>query len=245
MWFSWQKINGVNDWEEDRTIGLAPGRTDVVAVKVATHKDFSAEIQMRLSYHPAGESQVLAEKRTIRVTAPDGQGQYRIDWTSAFTAGQRDVRLDRTPIPVEKDGKPWGGYAGLSVRLAKNLTDWQVLDSHGREAMQIHGRSSRWVDFSGSLPSGKEAGVAILDHPRNLRHPSPWYISMNTKVPFGYFSPAPLFNQPHTLPAGRSLTLRYRVVIHPGRADAKSMDLQWKSFSVASGEPGKSPAVSP
>jgi hypothetical protein len=50
-------------------------------------------------------------------------------------------------------------------------------------------------------------------------------------VPFGYFSPALLFNGPYTLPAGKSLTLRYRVLIHPSRADKNLLDAEWRSFS--------------
>jgi hypothetical protein len=35
-----------------------------------------------------------------------------------------------------------------------------------------------------------------------------------------YFSPALLCYGPHTLKAGTAMTLRYRVVVHPGRWDA-------------------------
>jgi hypothetical protein len=56
---------------------------------------------------------------------------------------------------------------------------------------------------------------------------------MDPKVPFGYFSPALLFNEPYTLPAGRNLSLRYRVLIHPGRIGKDLLEGEWKSFSRA------------
>jgi len=233
LWFSWKYINGLNYWEEDRQTGLSEGRTEIRHVEVKPGDDYSAYIALELSYRPPGAPAVLMEDRRISVSAPDDQGAYRINWSSSFTAGDADVLLDRTPIPGEKDGQSWGGYAGLSVRLAKNITDWQLIDSEGRKGLTAHGQKARWMDFSGQTAEGRAVGMAILDHPDNLRHPSPGFVIMDPKVPFGYFSPALLFNQPYTLPAGKSLTLRYRVLIHPGRADKNLLEREWKSFSKA------------
>src|SRR5690606_37803030 len=53
------------------------------------------------------------------VVSPVGRnGNYLITWTSHFTAGPEGALLDRTPLPDEPDGKLWGGYAGLSLRMA-------------------------------------------------------------------------------------------------------------------------------
>ncbi len=231
LWFSWKYINGLNYWEEDRETALSEGRTETRHVEVKLGDDYSADIAMELSYHPPGAPAVLMEDRRIDVSAPDDQGAYRINWSSSFTAGAADVLLDRTPIPGEKDGQSWGGYAGLSVRLAKNISGWQVADSEGRKGLEAHGQKACWMDFSGQTAEGRAAGIAIFDHPDNLRHPSPGFVIMDPKVPFGYFSPALLFNEPYTLLAGKSLTLRYRVLIHPGRADKNLLEGEWKSFS--------------
>ena len=230
LWFSWKHINGLNYWEEDRNTGLSQGRGELTDIKATPHDDHSAKIAMTLAYHPPDKPPVLTEERLINVSAPDEQGRYRIDWLSTFTAGDEDVLLDRTPIPGEKDGKGWGGYAGLSVRIAKDISNWQVIDSEGRKQTQAHGKKARWMDFAGRTPDGKEAGIAIFDHPGNLRHPSPWYVSMDTRTPFGYFSPAILFDKPYTLPAAKSLTLRYRILIHPGSTDKNLLEAEWKTF---------------
>jgi len=232
LWFSWKYINGLNYWEEDRETGLSEGQTKLVDIKLAPHDDYSAQIEMSLSYHPSDKPVVLTEKRLISISSPDDKGGYRIDWQGVFTAGGKDVLLDRTPIPGEKDGKSWGGYAGLSVRIAKDIHDWQVLDSEGRKGIEAHGKKARWLDFSGQTPNGKTAGIAMFDHPDNLRHPSPWFVIMNPKVPFGYFSPAVLFNKPYTLPAGQRLTLQYRILVHPGQVDKEQLQAEWKKFSA-------------
>ena len=223
LWFSWKYINGLNYWEENPKTGLSQGRTEIVEIKATPHDDHSAQIEMTLSYHPSEELAVLTEKRLLIVSDPNRDGKYLIDWRSTFTAGEKNVLLDRTPIPGEKNGQSWGGYAGLSIRMAETTRQWQFIDSEGRKGEQMHGKKARWVDFS-----GRSAGVAIFDHPDNLRHPSPWYIARGMP----YFSPAPLFNKPYTLPAGKSLTLQYRIWIHPGRADPdlSGLEGEWKSF---------------
>jgi len=227
LWFSWKFINGLNYWEEDPKTGLSEGRMEIVSINVIPHDDYSARIAMMLSYHRPGEPAVLTEKRLIAVSAPDKNGQYHIDWHSTFTAGEKDVVLDRTPLPGEEGGKGFGGYAGLSVRMAKATRGWEFVDSEGRKDKEAHGKKARWVDFSGEIGEGKAAGVTIFDHPENLRHPSPWYVAKGMP----YFSPAVLFNKSYTLAAGKSLTLRYRILIHPGRADKDILKSEWNAFS--------------
>jgi hypothetical protein len=235
LWFSWKYINGLNYWEEDPKTGLSQGLTEIKSVKVTTGRDYSAQIAMRLSYHPPEGPVVLTEDRRIDVSAPDEDGRYRIDWLSRFTAGAADDLLDRTPITGEKDGQSWGGYAGLSVRIAKDVTDWYLIDSEGRKDLQAHGQKSRWMNFGGRAAGSKDFSIAIFDHPDNPRYPSPGFVIMDPKVPFGYFSPALLFNKPYTLPAGKSFSLKYRVLICPGRADKNMLDVEWKSFSSTTG----------
>ena len=231
LWFSFKFINGLNYWEEDRKTGISEGRTEIKNVQVTPHSDYSVQIAMQLSYHPPGQPAVLTESCRIHISKPDSNGRYRIDWMSQFTAGTADVLLDRTPITGEKDGQSWGGYAGLSVRVAKNVTNWHLADSEGRKDLQAHGKKARWMNFGGRAAGSKDFSIAVFDHPDNLRHPSPGFVIMDPKVPFGYFSPALLFNKPYTLPAGKSFSLKYRVLIHPGRVEKNLLEAEWKSFS--------------
>jgi hypothetical protein len=174
----------------------------------------------------------MTEKRTILISPPDAKGFYHLDWTLTFQAGAKDVVLDRTPLPGEKDGQPYGGYAGLSVRFAKDFTDWQAVSSEGKVEPQegrYRGKAAA-MDFSGMLEGGP-AGIAILDHPGNLNTPTPWYVIMDPGPQFAYFSPAVLCYGPHTLRGGKNMTLRYRVIVHPGRYDAATLKTEYARFT--------------
>ena len=226
LWFSWKYINGLNYWDPD----LPPGQTEVIDVKTKLGTDCSAQIEMSVSYHPPQKTPVLTEKRSLAVSAPDESGCYYIDWLSVFTAGENDVLLDRTPIPGEQNGKSYGGYAGLSLRMAENTRDWQFLGSEGPLEPEGRGSKARWVDFTGKVAEGRLAGLAILDHPDNPRHPSSWWLSASMP----YFSPAVLFHKPYTLPAGQTLALQYRIFVHAGHAGKDVLESEWKEF-VTSG----------
>jgi len=231
LWFSWKYINGLNYWEEDRKTSLPEGRTEINSIEVTPHDDYSAQIAMQLSYQPPGQPAVLTESCRINISQPDDDGRYYIDWSSRFTASDADVLLDRTPILGEQGGQSWGGYAGLSVRIAKDTSDWHLIDSEGRKDLEGHGKKARWMDFSGRAAGSKDFSIAIFDHPDNLRHPSPGFVIMDPKVPFGYFSPALLFDKPYTLPGRQSFSLKYRVLIQSSRAEKNLLDAEWKSFA--------------
>ena len=216
LWFSWKYINGRNYWETNLE-GRSEGLTRLVTFTPEMRTDGSARLEMNLAYQEAPDTlAVLREQRTVDISAPGEDGSFRMDWTMTFTAGKTPVHLDRTALPTEPDGKPWGGYAGLTWRFAKELEDWRVVNSNGLRDMTGHGKPSPAADFSGRI--GKhEQGVAILDHPQNLRAPTPWYIAMEKETPFACLIASPLFQQSYQLPSGESFTLKYRVVIHPRR----------------------------
>ncbi len=227
IWFSWKSINGLIYWEEDPKTGKSPGETELIDVKATPGRDFSARFELSLSYHPPGQPTVLAEKRIVEVSKPTADGAYYIDWLSTFTAGHADAVLDRTPIAGEPNGVSWGGYAGLSLRLAPELRSWQFSDGEG--LVKETSKQARWIAFSGPVKDGKSAAIVVLDHPHSFRHPTPWYLIQGMP----YFSPAVLYRSPYTLPAAQSLTLKYRILLQPGVTDRDAIEKQWQAFASA------------
>ncbi len=231
LWFAWKFVNKVNYWELDEKTGTSPGVTSWPSPR-AVPRGGAARIELHLTYRPAGDETdtVMVEKRVMETSVPEAAGVYHVDWTSTFTAMEQDVVLDRTPIPGEPGGKDWGGYAGLSVRLAKDLQEPRAVSSDG--PLELKGDKYRGkhtaMDYAGVI-GGKPAGIAILDHPENLNHPTPWYVIVGK--PMMYFSPAVLCYKPHTLKAGESMTLRYRILVHPGRWDAARLKTEFQRFA--------------
>lgn len=232
LWLSWKYINDVNYWEENRKTGQADGLTELLDVSVKTGSDFSARIEMTLSYHPPEKPELMSEKRLIVISPPDRSGRYTVDWSSTFKAAGGDVELSRTPIPGEEGGRGHGGYAGVSIRMAEATRGWSFADSEGRTGKDIHGKNAQWVNAVGKTPSGANAGVAMFDHPANMRHSSPWYLAEGMP----YYSPALLFDEPFTLKHGESFSLKYRVLVHPGWTDKEKLNAEWEAFTTGTRE---------
>ena len=203
LWWSWKFINGLNYWEEDRKTHQSQAATELVTANLKPNEDGSADLDFAIRYKPWTAPPVLDEKRTIHVSTPEN-GSYEIQWTSEFTA-LVSATLGRTPIPGEPNGVPFGGYAGLSLRLNPATRAWNF-SGDTSEKNELHGRKAGWVRFSAG-PGGP--AVTIFGDPRNPRSPSPWYV--NRHMP--YVSPAVLFNEPLSLSRGEKLVLRYRILI--------------------------------
>lgn len=234
LWFCWKFINGVNYWEHSGQTGKPEGRTEWSDVRVETRDDHSARISMALAYHPAGiDEVVLNEQRQIDISAPDANGLYRLDWMSKFTAGTSDVTLDRVPPKVQS----WGGYAGLSIRFAKDLEERMATRSEGPAEFGEGGRHrsrAQAMDYNG-LIDGKAVGLAFLDHPDNPRHPTPWYAIRDSVM--SYINAALLTDEPLTLNAGEHMTLRYRLIVHPQRWDAARLRAAYADFQESENPP--------
>ena len=227
LWFSWKYINGVNYWEYERGKNVKPwnfrGETEVKDISFEKGRDHSCNITLEIAYHEKGGPDLLHETRKLYVSKPDDSGKYFIDYDMTFVATADTVILDRTPLPGEKHGKSYGGYAGLSVRFNQDYWSPHFIDPAGVDEDKLHGRSMPWLYFGFKTLTGENAGAAIFDHPGNLNYPTPWFIVNSSKEPFYYISPAVIFKAPHVMHNGDTLRLRYRVMLYPGEVTKENL----------------------
>jgi hypothetical protein len=111
----------------------------------------------------------------------------------------------------------------FGIRLAPELSApfGHMLNSHGAVGEKaIWGKPADWVNYDGVI-SGKPVGVAIFDSPMSFRHPTTWHArayGLFAANPFGAreFTTDPLQDGSWSVPEGKSVTFRYRVLIHDG-----------------------------
>jgi type 1 glutamine amidotransferase len=215
LWFSWKFINGVNYWEEDPNTRKSEGLTTWKNVRYEFEGGFYTRISMELEYGLPNRPPVLNEERVIYISPqdPDG-GWYTMHWTMKFTA-RDDVTLDRTPPPGQPGGQPWGGYAGLSVRM-RQLNDHRLVTSAGPVQVNEHGHfrgKDRAFGYGGHI-GVYDATIAVADHPGNPNFPTPWYAIRDNTM--NYLNAAIVHDRPIRMRAGESFTLRYFIYIHAG-----------------------------
>jgi len=85
----------------------------------------------------------------------------------------------------------------------------------------VNSEGAREVDqtWGKQASSGQEIGVALFEHPSSFHHPSKWHVrdyGLLAINPFGsnaFDKQAPVSKV--ALAPGKSIRLRYRIVIHP------------------------------
>jgi hypothetical protein len=86
---------------------------------------------------------------------------------------------------------------------------------------------------------GKIVGIAIFDHPDNPRHPTWWHVrdyGLFAANPFGVhdFEKKPKGTGDFTIPAGQSVTFRYRFYLHKGDEQQAGVAEQYREYSRTS-----------
>lgn len=109
-----------------------------------------------------------------------------------------------------------------------------LIDSEGRSGVHVWGKRARWIDDRGVV-DGHAVGVAIFDHPSNLRHPTWWHArtyGLLAANPFGAhdFEQQPAGSGDFVLAAGETLALRYRVVLHGHGWDRARVDAAYAEW---------------
>jgi hypothetical protein len=133
----------------------------------------------------------------------------------------------------------------FALRLAPSLTiegegaQGHMLSSAGKKNGAVWGKRAEWVSAFGPDAKGEAVTVTILDHSTNLQHPTWWHArtyGLFAANPFGKHDFEKLEDKTAgnvTLPAGESLTLKYRVLISAGEPDQAKLKAEFEAFSKA------------
>jgi hypothetical protein len=224
LFFSWKYIDGHNFWEAKYAGERNSARVDSIDPST-TGRGF----KQASSYTTEAGEVLLKEDRIVDVEGVDGG--YVLYMSFGFRpAGARDVLLDRTPRTASA---PWGGYAGLSCRLDRCFLDPAVTTERGTGSSEEADTGAYpWCDYSGKLDGWTEprwAGVCIMDHPANPRHPSPMLTYDYKDMQF--LQAAFLLREPYLLRAGEELKLRYACFVHDGKGNQECLGRLWTEFA--------------
>ncbi len=228
-WFRWKYINKVNYWEYQKESFQSDGITEIENIEITPNSDFSADIKMKISYHPIQGENVLSEFRAIKISPPQENGNIWMDYEFDFTAISDKVVLDRTPIEGEPDGKYWGGYAGLSIRFNQDFMNSHFI-SGWNDNENINGRTGDWLYMGFTGLDGKQVGSQIMIDPHAIRDGAAWYSVNTDKLPFYYFSPAFLYHKPLVLLKDEKINLKYRILHLNGTMDNSRLNKEFNKY---------------
>ncbi len=208
LWFAHGMVNGKDFWSEQ------PGFGKIVHeqfTEIKSGKE-SGVIKSRDKWVAAGGSIVCTDDRTLRIyNHPNGR---LFDFEVTLHASNGEVTFGDT-----KEGS-------MAIRLAESMRlkgkfgHGHIVNSEGVRDGKAWGKRANWCDYYGPV-DGKIVGVAIFDHPGNPRHPTWWHVrdyGLFAANPFGVhdFEKKPAGTGNLVIPAGQSVTFRYRFYLHEG-----------------------------
>ena len=113
-----------------------------------------------------------------------------------------------------------------------------ILNSEGFTDDDAWGKRADWVDYFGTSPKGHVCGVAMFDHPENLRHPTWWHArsyGLLSANPFGQGDfekgDVPENAGDFTLAEGEELELKCGFYFHRGNAEEAKVGEQYARFA--------------
>ena len=149
---------------------------------------------------------VVEEQAKITVHAREASRRL-VDFEIRLRALNPDVKLGGS-----EDQKGYGGFS-TRIKLPEGI---QFRDSEGPvEAKTTAVKAGPWLDFS-----TEKTGLAILDHPANPGYPQAWILRKQRSMQ----NPAYPGRDPVKLSQETPMVLRYRLVVHDGSLDRKTLD---------------------
>jgi hypothetical protein len=232
LWFAHEPVNGHDFWTERKTAGRIVHRG---------FADISSGVNTGLiktlhDWVAADGKIICTDEQTIRFYAPT-EGAITLDFEITIHASHGEVTFGdskegtfavrvaesmRVLSPAKKGEKAQPGKG--RIVLSTGERDNGIAAAAAKEAKRetnTWGKRAAWCDYFGPV-DGKTVGIAIMDHSANPRHPTWWHVrdyGLFAANPFGKHDFEGLDDKAAgdlKIPAGQSVTFRYRVVLHEG-----------------------------
>ncbi|GAB3887983.1 DUF6807 domain-containing protein [Spirosoma agri] len=252
MWFNYGDVNGHDFWNNSTAIGpehKGPFGTIVhTGVKSMKSGKDKAELVVTANWLDKDNKVMLQETTTFEFK---GTADSRtIDRITTLKAADKDVlfkdnkegmialrmarQLEQPSTKPEVFTDAQGVATKVPVLDNAGVTG-QYHSSEGVEGDAVWGTRGKWMNLTGTI-DGEAVSVVLLDHPQNVGYPTYWHARGYGLFAANPLGPAvftdgksPALN--YTLPAGKSVTFRYRLLIQSGNPTNASINEQVSTFT--------------
>jgi len=251
VWFTFENINGIDFWNNSYAIKPEQKATRGW-IKTDRILEAAGGTTGTLAYHANWTNQqneVLLEE-TTRLEFSGTKHQRVIDRVTTLTArpnltfndakdGLLGLRLaHELQIPTDQDQKFTSRQGQVTV--VKGGTDkvpaGTFLTSAGKRGNDAWGTRAVWCKAYGKI-GPDSVSVSIIDHPQNPNYPACWHARG-----YGLFAINPFGDKQFTngqtvqnwqLPAGKSVSFRYRIIVAEGHTTPTSQQLNARAAEFA------------
>jgi Methane oxygenase PmoA len=234
LWFTHGAVNGVDFWAEN-----SDKRGKIVSESVEqTVKDGVGTIRARNQWVGPDGKVHLTDETTIRFRGTAEARYLDYEVTLKAPATQPVVFGDTKEGSMAMRVPLWMTPSHSQGKGKKHEGTGTIINSAGQKNDETWGKRATWVDYH-APKDGKVYGIAMFDHPSNPRHPTWWHVrsyALFAANPFGKHDFENLKNEPTagdlTIPAGGSVTFRWRFYFHQGDEKAAQVDARFKEYAA-------------
>jgi len=243
LWMTFGEVEQNDWWAEGKGKGIVAHQKVISCDDQGPSVSWVAEHQWQ---KPASDGQAAGEallNETCRYTVSGNSDETIIDCEYVWKATDPNAKIH---FGDTKEGM-------FAIRVPETMRGdkpgGQILNSVGDKQGDTWGKSAKWVDYSGPVPTGGDNlyGIAVLVHPKSFHADGLWHVRTyglfahnafgikdflgnRTKTKSGELEP-PHSAGGYELAPGQSLHFMYRVVLHRDRWDIQAGDEHWKAFS--------------
>jgi hypothetical protein len=235
LWFAHGAVNGIDFWAETPKAGKIQ-HDQFVEVKSGAD---SGHIKSTCKWTAPDGKVVCTDERTFRVyNRPGNERLFDFEITIKAPAdrdvlfgdtkeGTMAVRLNEQLRVTHGKKEPGSGHIVLSSGIRDDAPP-------AKGDTVTWGKPAAWCDYWGKI-DGKTLGLAIFDHPSNPVHPTTWHVrdyGLFAANPFGIhdFEKKPPGTGNLNIPAGKSVTFKYRFYIHEGDEKQAKVAERYKEY---------------
>jgi hypothetical protein len=239
LWFTHGDVNGFDFWAEIN--GAKQGRILTESVEASTQGG-AAVIRSRSKWVNKDDVVQVTDETTVRMRA-NADGRL-LDYEVTLKAPADkpvvfgDTKEGSMAIRVPLWMTPPHSYSGENKKRVQHEGKGTIVNAEGIKNDATWGKRSTWVDYHGPK-DGKVYGVAMFDHPKNPRHPTWWHVrayALFAANPFGQHDFENLKGKPTagnlTIPAGGSVTFRWRMFFHAGDEKAAKVAERYADYAA-------------
>jgi hypothetical protein len=217
LWLGCDPLNGGNYWADN---GLESGqiRSTELTLEPLEPGANAVAFTQKCAWVREGSNPFNDERRYVVTRADDRM--TIIDCAFTLTA-REDVAI--------KGAK----HSFFALRAASDISPaygGSLVTSHGAtDVAGSYGKPADWCGYYGKrrLRPDVVEGIVIMNHPANFGGDCPWFIR-----DYGHLSPSPFnfLEQPWTMSAGKTLDLRYRVVLFAGEPQSVGLNDAFRAW---------------
>jgi hypothetical protein len=181
----------------------------------------------KFTFHANGKNRWIDRETTLTASGEDAVFGDSKEGMIAIHVASELEQADQIGVDITS-------VNGVVSKRPKNTNlTGNYFDSEGRSGNKVWGTTAKWAAVSGKLIDGTVT-LAIFDSPQNHNFPSYMMVrgyGLLALNPFGQkLYDAGKGERKFTLPAGKSMTFKHRLLILPTMADVAQIEKEYQSF---------------